>query len=47
MKYYGFKVMCAETSKDNYGFLVISKDTTTDVGRYTVGFDRFIVQFNI
>ena len=43
MKYDTFKNVCAEAWKDRYGFLVVDKDSSIDIGRYRAGFDRFIV----
>ena len=43
MKYDTFKNICAEAWIDRYGFLVVDKDSSIDSGRYSVGFDRFIV----
>lgn len=37
-----FKAMCAECWRDNYGFLVISKDDEVGNGRYRKGFDAYI-----
>lgn len=37
-----FLKMCAECWKDKYGFLVISKDSDVDKGRYRKGFDSYI-----
>lgn len=43
MKYNCFKEVCSEAWKDRYSFLVVDKDSTTDNGRYRIGFDRFII----
>lgn len=37
-----FKEMCSLCWKDNYGFLVIDKDSDVRNGRYRKGFDNFI-----
>jgi len=42
MKYDAFKDVCAEAWKARYGFLVVDKDSPMNVGRYRIGFDRFI-----
>ena len=42
MTFKTFLKMCAETWKEKYGFLVISKDDPINMGRYRKGFDNFI-----
>lgn len=37
-----FRKVCAECWKDEYGFLVIDKDSPTNNGRYRKGFDQFL-----
>lgn len=42
MSYQQFRDLCLICWKDNYGFVVIDKDSTLDAGRYRKGFDQFI-----
>lgn len=42
MRYETFLQMCRECWKENFGFLMISKDDPIDGGRYRKGFDIYI-----
>ncbi|KAI8115644.1 hypothetical protein CVS40_12141 [Lucilia cuprina] len=42
MTFNEFMKICSECWKDQYGFLVISKDDLINKGRYRKGFDNFI-----
>lgn len=42
MTFNEFKVMCNESWKEKYGFLVIDKDSRLNDGRYRIGLDTFI-----
>lgn len=42
MSFNDFRYICGECWKDDYGFLVIDKDSPLHKGRYRKGFDTFI-----
>ncbi|XP_044005499.1 uncharacterized protein LOC122850413 [Aphidius gifuensis] len=42
MTFEKFKTMCLKCWKDNYGFIVIDKDSEINAGRYRKNFDTFI-----
>lgn len=42
MTFEKFKTMCLKCWKDNYGFIVIDKDSGINAGRYRKNFDTFI-----
>src|SRR5436190_1028743 len=42
MPFEKFKTLCSLAWKDNYGFLVIDKDSSIKKGRYRVGIDSFV-----
>ncbi len=46
MSFDRFKHLCSLAWKDKYGFLVISKDSELEEGRYRNQFDRYIVDIN-
>lgn len=37
-----FKDLCCKAWKENYGFVVISKEDPLNYGRYRIGFDKFV-----
>ena len=44
MIYEKFKNLCMDCWKnDNHGFLVLDKDSKMNKGRYSTGFDKFIM----
>ena len=46
MRFDVFKKICATAWKDKHGFVVISKDCDLDKGRYRLGFDQYVSDFD-
>lgn len=46
MTFETFKLLCSLAWKDKYGFLVVSKDSDFNEGRYRKQFDSYIVDIN-
>lgn len=43
MMYSDFKTLCKKAWEENYGFVVINKDSELKNGRYRIGFDKFVI----